>query len=90
MIIRNGEYFAAYANLWDLCVSKGDDIRDGQILGKAGIDTDNNIVWDFLLFQQQHMIENKTEQQAIINSLVSPKLNYRLKNTNSMLNLASR
>lgn len=90
VIIRNGDYFAAYANLWDLRVSKGDDIRDGQILGKAGIDTDNNIVWDFLLFQQQHMIENKTEQQAIINSLASPKVNYRLKNTNSMLNLASR
>ncbi len=53
--IRHGKYFTTYANLSTVSVSKGNDIKTGQLIGKAAAaDEGNGGQIDFLL-----MIETK-------------------------------
>ncbi|PJJ84795.1 M56 family metallopeptidase [Mucilaginibacter auburnensis] len=90
VIIRNGEYFAGYANLKTVNnIKEGDEIAEGQVLGKAGIDMDNNIAWSFELYHGQQRVTREEEQQAIINSLASPKFNFRIKYNDGVFSLAS-
>ena len=38
--IRHGKYFTTYSNMTSISVSKGTDVKTGQVLGKAGRDDD--------------------------------------------------
>ena len=40
--LRHGKYFTTYSNLTNITVSKGQSVKVGQQLGKAGLDDDGN------------------------------------------------
>jgi len=42
VLIRHGKYFTSYSNLSSTNVSKGDKVKAGQVLGKAGENSDGN------------------------------------------------
>ena len=55
VMIRHGKYFSVYSNLSSVNVSKGNQIRTGQSIGRAGTaDDGSGGQIDFLL-----MIESK-------------------------------
>jgi len=77
IIIRNGDYFAAYSNLKNMNVSSGQEIKAGQFLGVAAAFNreENKVAAHFELYRRQTQITDKTEQETIISTLGSPKLN---------------
>jgi len=42
IMIRHGKYFTVYTNLSSVSVSKGDNVRTGQAIGRAGSDDDGS------------------------------------------------
>jgi len=60
VLVRHGKYFSTYGNLSTSSVSKGQKLRAGDVLGKAGSNSDGNGEIEFLLLQ-----ENKNLDPAI-------------------------
>lgn len=61
VIVRHGKYFTTYSNLVSVTVSRGSNIKTGQVIGKAGRDDDSNGGQiDFIL-----MIETKNVNPEI-------------------------
>jgi len=80
VIIKNGDYFASYANLKNVNVSKGQKINAGQVLGTAAFNSEENkIAAHFQLYQGQTRITEKAKQETIINNLEQLKLNMKPK-----------
>ncbi|MFD0749526.1 M56 family metallopeptidase [Mucilaginibacter calamicampi] len=81
IIVKNGEYFAAYSNLKNVNVSNGQEIKDGQVLGVAAAfnPDENKVAAHFELYRNQNIIKNKEEQEVIIRDLGQQRLNMRLK-----------
>lgn len=52
VLIRHGKYFTTYGNLASSSVSKGDKVKSGQMVGKAGSNSDGNGEIEFLLLQE--------------------------------------
>lgn len=52
VLIRHGKYFTTYGNLASSSVSKGDKVKSGQMIGKAGSNSDGNGEIEFLLLQE--------------------------------------
>jgi hypothetical protein len=77
IIIKNGDYFAAYSNLKDVNVSVGQEIKAGQLLGSAAAFNaeENKVAAHFELYRRQNLITDKTEQETILKNFESPKLN---------------
>ncbi len=74
--IKNGEVFAVYSNLKNLNVSKGQEVKKGQLLGVAAFNREENKVAAHLEFYRgSKMITDKAEQEAIIKGFEPPKLN---------------
>ncbi|MBL7750839.1 MAG: M23 family metallopeptidase, partial [Chitinophagaceae bacterium] len=42
VVIRHGKYFTTYSNLTGVTVKKGDQVSQGQVLGRAGNDDEGN------------------------------------------------
>jgi len=60
VLIRHGKYFTTYGNLSTSSVSKGQQVKSGQILGKAGANGDGNGEIEFLL-----LLENRNLDPAV-------------------------
>jgi len=52
VMIRHGKYFTTYGKLSSASVSRGQKIKSGQVLGKAGTNDDGNGEIEFLLMQE--------------------------------------
>jgi septal ring factor EnvC (AmiA/AmiB activator) len=50
--IRHGKYFTAYSNLSSVSVAKGDKVKAGQLLGRAGENEDGNGEINFILMNE--------------------------------------
>jgi septal ring factor EnvC (AmiA/AmiB activator) len=59
VLIRHGKYFTTYGNLSSAGVSKGQKVKSGDVIGKAGSNTDGNGEIEFLL-----LLENKNLDPA--------------------------
>lgn len=59
VLIRHGKYFTTYGNLSSAAVSKGQKVKAGQTIGKAGSNNDGNGEIEFLL-----LLENKNLDPA--------------------------
>jgi len=60
VLVRHGKYFSTYGNLSSSSVSKGQKLKAGDVLGKAGSNSDGNGEIEFLLLQ-----ENKNLDPAV-------------------------
>ena len=60
VLVRHGKYFSTYGNLASSSVSKGQKLKAGDALGKAGSNSDGNGEIEFLLLQ-----ENKNLDPAV-------------------------
>jgi septal ring factor EnvC (AmiA/AmiB activator) len=49
VIVRHGKYFTTYGNLTSLSVSKGQQVKAGQVVGKAATNNEGNGEVEFLL-----------------------------------------
>ncbi len=59
VLIRHGKYFTTYGNLASSSVGKGQKIKSGEVIGRAGSNTDGNGEIEFLL-----LLENKNLDPA--------------------------
>lgn len=59
VLVRHGKYFTTYGNLSSSSVSKGQKVKAGQAVGRAGVNSDGNGEIEFLL-----LIENKNLDPA--------------------------
>ena len=60
VLIRHGKYFTTYGNLSIAGVTKGQKVKSGDIIGKAGPNSDGNGEIEFIL-----LLENKNLDPAI-------------------------
>ncbi len=54
--IRHGKYFTAYSNLSSVSVAKGDRVKAGQLLGRAGENEDGNGEINFILMNENRNV----------------------------------
>lgn len=53
VIVRHGEYYTFYANIYDLFIKQGDKVKTGQSLGRIFTDPDTNVsAMHFQLWQK--------------------------------------
>lgn len=57
ILVRHGKYFTTYGNLASAIVAKGDKVKAGQLLGKAGSNNDGNGEIEFLLLQENKKLD---------------------------------
>ncbi|MEO8582357.1 MAG: peptidoglycan DD-metalloendopeptidase family protein [Flavitalea sp.] len=57
VLIRHGKYFTTYGNLSSSTVNKGQKIKAGDVIGKAGTNSDGNGEIEFLLLQENHNLD---------------------------------
>jgi septal ring factor EnvC (AmiA/AmiB activator) len=56
VFIRHGKYFTAYSNLSAVSVAKGDKVKTGQMLGRAGENEDGNGEINFILMNENRNV----------------------------------
>ena len=52
VFIKHGEYFTVYSNLGSASVQRGDQVKTGQVIGKAGVNDEGEGQVDFILMQE--------------------------------------
>lgn len=52
IFIKHGKYFTVYSNLGSSNVQRGDQVKTGQVIGKAGINDDGQGEVDFILMKE--------------------------------------
>jgi septal ring factor EnvC (AmiA/AmiB activator) len=57
VFIRHGKYFTAYSNLNGVSVSKGQQVKAGQVLGKAASNSEGNGEIEFVLMQDTRNLD---------------------------------
>ncbi|HBK30025.1 MAG TPA: hypothetical protein DDZ96_13920 [Porphyromonadaceae bacterium] len=58
VIVRHGDYYTFYANIYDLYVKQGDKVKAGQALGRIYTDPDTGIsTMHFQLWQKTHKLD---------------------------------
>jgi len=60
VLIRHGKYFTTYGNLSSATVSKGQKVKSGDVIGKAGPNADGNGEIEFVL-----LLENRNLDPAV-------------------------
>ena len=60
VLIRHGKYFTTYGNLSSASVSKGQKVKSGDVIGKAGPNADGNGEIEFVL-----LLENRNLDPAV-------------------------
>jgi septal ring factor EnvC (AmiA/AmiB activator) len=56
VFVRHGKYFTAYSNLSAVSVAKGDKVKTGQMLGRAGENEDGNGEINFILMNENRNV----------------------------------
>jgi septal ring factor EnvC (AmiA/AmiB activator) len=54
VFIKHGKYFTVYSNLASASVQRGDNVKTGQVIGKAGANDEGQGQVDFILMQESH------------------------------------
>ena len=57
VLVRHGKYFTTYGNLSSTTVSKGQKLKAGQVIGKAGTNNDGNGEIEFLLLNENKNLD---------------------------------
>lgn len=52
VFLKHGKYFTVYSNLASARVQRGDKVKTGEVIGKAGLNDDGNGEVDFILMQE--------------------------------------
>ena len=55
--IKHGKYFTTYYNLSSVAVNKGDQVRMGQVIGKAGSNDDGDGEILFVVNQESRFLD---------------------------------
>ena len=56
VFIKHGQYFTVYSNLASASVQRGDKVKTGQAIGKAGLNDDGNGEVDFILMNENNNV----------------------------------
>ena len=56
VFIKHGQYFTVYSNLASASVQRGDKVKTGQVIGKAGLNDDGNGEVDFILMDENNNV----------------------------------
>lgn len=56
VFIKHGKYFTVYSNLASASVQRGDKVKTGQVIGRAGVNDDGNGEVDFILMQESNNV----------------------------------
>ncbi len=56
VFIKHGKYFTVYSNLAVATVQRGDKVKTGQVIGKAGLNDDGNGEVDFILMNENNNV----------------------------------
>lgn len=56
VFIKHGKYFTVYSNLSSANVQRGDQVKTGQVIGRAGINDEGQGEVDFILMQESENI----------------------------------
>lgn len=56
VFIKHGKYFTVYSNLASASVQRGDKVKTGQVIGKAGLNDDGNGEVDFILMDENRNV----------------------------------
>jgi len=56
VFIKHGKYFTVYSNLASASVQRGDKVKTGQVIGKAGLNDDGNGEVDFILMNENNNV----------------------------------
>lgn len=56
VFIKHGKYFTVYSNLSSASVQRGDKVKTGQVVGKAGLNDDGNGEVDFILMDENNNV----------------------------------
>ena len=52
VFIKHGKYFTVYSNLASASVQRGDNVKTGQVIGKAGANDEGQGQVDFILMKE--------------------------------------
>ena len=52
VFIKHGKYFTVYSNLGSASVQKGDNVKTGQVIGKAGMNDEGEGQVEFILMKR--------------------------------------
>ena len=53
VIIQHGKYFSTYSNLSSVLVQRGQNVKTGQVIGKAGANLDGIGAVDFFITDER-------------------------------------
>lgn len=56
VFIKHGQYFTVYSNLASASVQRGEKVKTGQVIGKAGLNDDGNGEVDFILMDENNNV----------------------------------
>ncbi len=56
VFIKHGEYFTVYSNLGSANVQRGEQVKTGQVIGKAGVNDEGQGQVDFILMQESNNV----------------------------------
>jgi septal ring factor EnvC (AmiA/AmiB activator) len=56
VFIKHGKYFTVYSNLASASVQRGDNVKTGQVIGKAGENDDGQGQVDFILMKESNNV----------------------------------
>ena len=56
VFIKHGKYFTVYSNLASASVQRGDKVKTGQVIGKAGMNEEGQGQVDFILMQESNNV----------------------------------
>ncbi len=60
VFIRHGKYFTVYSNLASASVQRGENVRTGQVIGKAGINDEGQGAVEFILMKENDFVNPQT------------------------------
>lgn len=56
VFIKHGKYFTVYSNLASASVQRGEKVKTGQVVGRAGLNDDGNGEVDFILMNEDNNV----------------------------------
>lgn len=60
VMIKHGKYFTVYSNLASASVQRGENVRTGQVIGKAGINDEGQGAVEFILMKENDFVNPQT------------------------------
>ena len=56
VMIKHGKYFTVYSNLASASVQRGENVRTGQVIGKAGVNDEGQGAVEFILMKENDFV----------------------------------